>query len=135
MPSVTHPGREVPRHLTSQEIWRAIGKASFLVVRYVTPSGEPRWAGVVCTVIGQKLYVVTGQDSWKARHIAADDGRVAVTVPVRPVLDQLGSLLPKERRDAAAIIEIAPQGTFATYGVGMALASCATPTPPVPACP
>ena len=154
MPSVSHRGRAVPPQLSSQEVWRAIGKASFLVISYVTPSGEPRSAGVVYTVIDCKLYVVTAPDSWKARHIAVD-GRTAVTVPVRrggilsllapippatisfhatavvhppdappmrPVLEQLGSLLPKERRDSVAIIEITPQGTFATYGVGITLA-------------
>jgi hypothetical protein len=154
MPSVTRRGRAVPRHLSSQEVWREIDKASFLVISYVTPSDEPRSAGVMYTVIGQKLYIVTGPDSWKARHIAAD-GRVAVTVPVRrggvlsllapippatisfhgtaivhppdslavrPVLEQLGSLLPKERRDSVAILEITPQGGFSTYGVGIALA-------------
>ena len=154
MPGATQRSRAVPPQLSSREVWREIGKASFLVISYVTPSGEPRSAGVVYTVIGRKLYVVTGPDSWKARHIAAD-GRIAVTVPVRrggilsllapippatisfhataivhrpdapplrPVLEQLGSLLPKERRDSVAIIEITPQGTFATYGVGITLA-------------
>jgi hypothetical protein len=154
MPSVIQRGRAFPPRLSSQEVWREIGKASFLVISYITPSGEPRSAGVMYTVIGQKLYVVTGPDSWKTRHVAVD-GRVAVTVPVRrggvlsllapippatisfhgtaivhppdsppvrPVLEQLGSLLPKERRDSVAIIEITPQGTFATYGVGIALA-------------
>jgi hypothetical protein len=154
MPSVTRRGRAVPRHLSSQEVWREIDKASFLVISYVTPSDEPRSAGVMYTVIDRKLCVVTGPDSWKARHIAAD-GRVAVTVPVRrggvlsllapippatisfhgtavvhspdspalrPVLEQLGSLLPEERRESAALIEVVPVGTFATYGVGIAMA-------------
>jgi hypothetical protein len=124
-----------------------------------TPSGEPRSAGVMYTVIYRKLYVVTGPDSWKARHIALD-GRVAVTVPVRrggvlsllapippvtisfhgtaivhppdspavrPVLEQLGALLPRERRDSVAILESTPQGTFASYGVGIALARMRDP--------
>jgi hypothetical protein len=154
MPCVTLRGRAVPPRLSSREVWREIGKASFLVLSSVTPSGEPRSAGVVYTVLGQKLYVVTGPDSWKARHIAVD-GRVAVTVPVRrggvlsllapippatisfhgtaivhppdappvrPVLGPLGSLLPKERRDSVAIIEIAPADTFVCYGLRIALA-------------
>jgi len=154
MPSATRQSRTVPPRLSSQEVWREIGKASFLVLSYVTPSGEPRSAGVMYTVIGSKLYIVTGPDSWKARHIAAD-GRVAVTVPVRrggilsllapippatischgtaivhppgsptvrPVLEQLGSLLPQERRASVALIEVIPEGMFASYGVGVALA-------------
>jgi hypothetical protein len=154
MPRVTQRSRVDSTRLSGQEVWRELAKTSFLVISCVTPAGEPRSAGVVYTVIGQKLYVVTGPDSWKARHIAAD-GRVAVTVPVRrggvlsllapippttisfhgtavvrppdspavrPVLEQLGSLLPKERGDSVAILEIIPQGAFATYGVGVSLA-------------
>lgn len=154
MPSVTLRGRADSPRLSSREVWREIGKATFLVLSYVTPSGEPRSAGVVYTVLGQKLYVVTEPHSWKARHIAVD-GRIAVTVPVRrggvlsllapippatisfhgtaivhpadappvrPVLGQLGSLLPKERRDSIAIIEITPADTFVCYGIGIALA-------------
>jgi hypothetical protein len=37
----------------------------------------------------------------------------------RPILEELGSLLPAERRDSASIIEIVPQGTFVTYGIGV----------------
>ncbi len=39
----------------------------------------------------------------------------------RETLEELGSLLPPERRDAAAIIEIVPEGTFVTYGLGVPL--------------
>src|SRR5215468_12373103 len=68
--------------VTSAEVWRALAKASFAVVSYVTPGGEPRSSGVVCASAGKRLYAVVAADSWKARHIAAS-GRVAVTVPVR----------------------------------------------------
>lgn len=37
------------------------------------------------------------------------------------ILDELGSLLPAERRGAASVIEIVPQGAFVTYGVGVPL--------------
>ena len=39
----------------------------------------------------------------------------------RSILEELGSLLPPERRDAAAIIEIVPEGAFVTYGLGVPL--------------
>jgi hypothetical protein len=68
--------------LTSEQVWRALAKASFAVVSHVTPAGAPRASGVLYTVVGRRLYVVTGPDSWKARHIAIG-GRVAVTVPLR----------------------------------------------------
>ncbi len=40
---------------------------------------------------------------------------------VRPLLEKLGSLLPAERRTSASIIEIAPEGAFVTYGIGVSL--------------
>jgi hypothetical protein len=140
--------------LGSEQVWRAIRAASFLVLAYVTPSGEPRSVGVMFEVIGRKLYVVTGPESWKARHMAAD-GRAAATVlvrrggvlslllpippatisfhgtatvyppgaaAVRPVIEKMGSLLPEERREEVAVIELVPEGEFTTYGVGVPLA-------------
>ncbi|MFI6832566.1 pyridoxamine 5'-phosphate oxidase family protein [Kribbella sp. NPDC050241] len=68
------PSREV--------IWRQIAKASFAVLSYVTPNGEPRSSGVVYTSGRGRLYVAVAPDSWKALHIPAT-GQVAVTVPVR----------------------------------------------------
>jgi hypothetical protein len=72
----------IPARLTSEQVWRALAKASFAVVSYVTQTGEPRSSGVVYATAGRRLYVAVASDSWKARHIAAS-GRVAVTVPVR----------------------------------------------------
>jgi hypothetical protein len=144
----------ITSHLSSGEVWREIASGSFLVLSYVTPSGDPRSAGVMYKAIGRKLYIVTGAASWKARHIAAD-GRVAVTVPVRrggilslvapippatisfhatatvhapdspavrPIAGELGALLPPERQESVAIIEVIPDGTFTTYGIGVPLA-------------
>jgi Pyridoxamine 5'-phosphate oxidase len=79
--TLTGEGREEPR-LTSEQVWRGLAKASFAVLSYVTPAGEPRSSGVVYKAIGRRLYVGVAPDSWKAKHVAAA-GRVAVTVPVR----------------------------------------------------
>jgi hypothetical protein len=68
--------------LTSEEVWRALGKASFAVLGYVTPSGEPRSSGVMYRLVDRRLYVVVGSGSWKARHIGTN-GRVSVTALVR----------------------------------------------------
>jgi hypothetical protein len=38
-----------------------------------------------------------------------------------PLLEELGSLLPDQRRTSAAIIEIVPDGAFVTYGIGVSL--------------
>jgi Pyridoxamine 5'-phosphate oxidase len=145
-------GLEEPR-VTGEQVWRALTTASFAVLGYATPSGEPRSSGVVYKAVGRRLYVAVAPDSWKARHVAAS-GRVAVTVPVRrggmlslvvpippatvsfhaaavvhppgspgvrSILNELGSLLPAERRTSAAIIEIVPEGAFVCYGLGVSL--------------
>lgn len=68
--------------LTKDQVWHKIGKASFAVVSYVTPRGEPRSSGVVYKSLGRRIYFVVAPDSWKARHIAVT-GHVSVVVPVR----------------------------------------------------
>lgn len=80
-PTEGKAGRVTSR-LTSERVWHALAKASFAVVSYVTPAGEPRSSGVMYKAIGRRLYAAVAPDSWKARHVAAT-GRVAVTVPVR----------------------------------------------------
>jgi len=75
-------GKTVASPLTSEQVWRKVTKASFAVLSYVTPAGEPRSSGVVYKVVGRRLYVAVAPDSWKAKHVAAS-GRVAVTVMVR----------------------------------------------------
>src|SRR5262245_38728635 len=75
-------GGAVAARLTSERVWRALNRASFAVVGYVTPAGEPRSSGVVYATDHGRLYVAVAPGSWKARHIAVH-GHVAVTVPVR----------------------------------------------------
>jgi hypothetical protein len=52
-------------------------------------------------------------------------GKAMVHPPGSPaiddLLDHLGSLLPRERRRSASVIEIVPEGAFVTYGVGVPL--------------
>ena len=139
--------------LTNEQVWRAIVKASFAILGYVTPSGEPRSSGVIYKAVGRRLYVAVAPLSWKAKHIAATR-KVSVTVPVRrggvlslvaPIppatvsfrgsaivhpagspearsaLEELGDLEPPERRTTASVLEVIPEGTFLTYGVGVSL--------------
>jgi hypothetical protein len=81
--AVAGDGRQpTAARLTTEQAWQALAKASFAVLGYVTPSGEPRSSGLVYKTIGRRLYVAVAPDSWKAKHVAAS-GRVAVTVPVR----------------------------------------------------
>ena len=67
--------------VTTDLVWRQLQNASFAVIGYVTPAGEPRSSGVIYKAIGKRLYAVVAPDSWKARHIAARN-HVSVTVPV-----------------------------------------------------
>jgi hypothetical protein len=46
----------------------------------------------------------------------------------RPLLEELGALLPTERRASASIIEVIPEGAFVTYGLGISLAKMRDPT-------
>ena len=46
-----------PSRLTLEQVWRALGRASFAVLGYVTPDGEPRSSGVVYQVADRRLYV------------------------------------------------------------------------------
>jgi hypothetical protein len=136
----------------SDQVWGELGKASFAIVSYVTPAGEPRSSGVVYASEGRHVYLAVAPDSWKARQIA-DGQQVAVTVPVRrggllsllfpippatvsfharatvhpagsidlnSVSKKLVSLLPKDRR-ATTVLELVPEGTFLTYGIGVSL--------------
>lgn len=83
-PKVESPqrARTQESRLSSEQVWHELARASFAVVSYVTPAGEPRSSGVVYKTVGQRLVLVTAADSWKARQIKAG-GPVAVTVPVR----------------------------------------------------
>jgi hypothetical protein len=75
-------GQEAKVRTSCEQIWNGIRRASFAIISYVTPSGEPRSSGVVYGVSSRRLYVAVAPHSWKARQIA-DGQQVAVTVPVR----------------------------------------------------
>jgi hypothetical protein len=158
-PAAGDDARPMAARLTTEQVWHQIAQASFAVIGYVTPAGEPRSSGVAYKSIGRRLYVAVASDSWKASHIAASR-RVAVTVPVRrggipslvapippatvsfhataivhpagspqvrPLLKELGSLIPVERRTSACIIEILPEGAFLTYGLDVSLSKMRDP--------
>src|SRR5215831_11963872 len=80
--TVREQAGKTPPVLSSEQVWRAVARASFAVLSHVTPGGDPRSSGVVYKASGRRLVVAVAPGSWKARHVAAD-GRVAVTVPVR----------------------------------------------------
>ena len=67
--------------VTTEQVWHELEKASFAVIAYVTPQGEPRSSGVVFKALNRRVYIAVAPDSWKSRHIAAA-GQVSATVLV-----------------------------------------------------
>lgn len=68
--------------VASDQVWQALDKATYAVVGFVVPGGEPRSSGVVYALVDRHMYVVTAADSLKARRLK-DGQSLAVTVPVR----------------------------------------------------
>ena len=141
---------------TPGEIWTYIEKWPFAVLSYVTPKGEARAAGVMYTVSSRVLYVATGSDTWKARHIRSNPN-VSVTVTVqrlpvtvRPVPPAVITFPGKAKvvsfdevnADVRAkltkgldvpmgdhsVIQIMPVGRFVTYGIGVPVMKMRSPT-------
>lgn len=153
--SIHRSGRSGPAtktHASEERVWAELSKASFAILSFVTPKGEPRSSGVVYAIESRRFYCAVAPDSWKARQIR-DGQDLAVTVPVRrggllslvaPIppatvsfharaivhpagsLDvralspKLQSLLPRDRREAT-VLELVPEGSFLTYGIGVSL--------------
>ena len=85
-------------HPTTEQVWRDIARHIFGVLAWVTPAGEARSAGIVYTVADHRIYIVTGPETWKARHIAGNPHvSITVTVPKRV------PLMPWVKIPAAAI--------------------------------
>ena len=128
------------------EVWPYIEKWPFGVLSFVTPQGQSRSAGVMYKVKDRVLYVLTGPETWKARHIRANPNvSMTVTVqrlPIRvrqappavitfagtaSVLD-IEEVEPEMRRALTrsvddlpdmCVIKIVPCGNFVTYGIGI----------------
>ena len=100
------------KQLTSKDVWTAINKEMFAVLGMVTVRNQSRTAGIVYIVRDSKLYIGTGKESWKARHIAANP-HVSMTIPIAKRIP----LLPWIKIPAATI-------TFA--GIGRLLNSTET---------
>lgn len=67
--------------ITTEQVWKEINRELFCVLGMVTPRQEARTVGVVYLVRDRKLYIGTGKDTWKARHIRANPA-VSITIPV-----------------------------------------------------
>ncbi len=67
--------------LSSTQVWQAIEKELFAVIGMVTARQEARTVGVVYVAQQGKLYIGTGKDTWKARHICHNP-HISVTIPI-----------------------------------------------------
>jgi hypothetical protein len=67
--------------LSREIVWQEMQKELFAVLGMVTETGEARTIGVVYILQDQKLYILTGEDTWKARHIRQNPS-VSITVPI-----------------------------------------------------
>jgi hypothetical protein len=70
--------------LTPAQVWKAIEDEMFAVIGMVSARNQARTAGIVYVVRNRKLYIGTGRDSWKVKHIAHNpDVSVTVAIPKR----------------------------------------------------
>jgi hypothetical protein len=67
--------------LKAEQVWKVLEEELFGVLGMVTVHNEARTAGIVYVVRDHKLYIGTGRDTWKVRHIAANP-HVSMTVPI-----------------------------------------------------
>ncbi len=67
--------------LSSEIVWQELQKELFAVLGMVTTRGEARTTGVVYIVHERKVYILTGEDTWKARHVRQNQ-YVSITVPI-----------------------------------------------------
>lgn len=67
--------------LTSERVWKEIEKELFAVLGMVTARNESRTAGVVYIVKNGRLYIASGSDAWKVKHIAQNP-HVSITIPI-----------------------------------------------------
>lgn len=74
----------MPAPVTADLVWNEIEKRLFAVLSYVTPKAQARSAGIVYVVRDRTLYVGTGKESWKAKHIRLNPNvALNVTIPKR----------------------------------------------------
>lgn len=131
---------------TAEEVWPFIEKWPFAVLSFVTPKGESRSAGVMYQVRDRSLYVLTGSETWKARHIRHNPNvSVTVTIQRLPIrirqmppavitFSGIATVLDMDEIDTGlradltrgtgelpgnCVIRIEPSGRFVTYGIGI----------------
>jgi hypothetical protein len=67
--------------LTSERVWEEIEKELFAVIGLVTADNESRTVGVVYITRNHRLYIASGKETWKVKHIAQNP-HVSLTIPI-----------------------------------------------------
>ncbi len=66
---------------TTSNVWKAINEELFAILGMVTENNQSRTVGIVYIVQKNKLYIGTGLNTWKARHIK-ENSSVSMTIPI-----------------------------------------------------
>ena len=67
--------------LTTDLVWQKLKKELFGVLGMVTAKNEARTVGIVYIVNSRKLYIGTGRNAWKTRHVQQNPN-VSLTIPI-----------------------------------------------------
>lgn len=67
--------------LTPEKVWKEIDKELFAVLGLVTAKNESRTVGVVYVPRNGRIYIATGRDTWKVKHVAQNP-HVSLTIPI-----------------------------------------------------
>lgn len=67
--------------LATDQVWEVIEKELFAVLGMVNARNEARTVGIVYIVEDRKLYIATGRETWKERHIRRNP-HVSLTIPI-----------------------------------------------------
>jgi hypothetical protein len=71
----------MPNPATTSNVWESINKELFAILGMVTEDNQSRTVGIVYLVQDNKLYIGTGLQTWKARHIN-NNPSVSMTIPI-----------------------------------------------------
>jgi len=66
---------------STSNVWESINKELFAILGMVTEDNQSRTVGIVYLVQDNKLYIGTGLQTWKARHIK-NNPSVSMTIPI-----------------------------------------------------
>lgn len=68
-------------NLTREQVWEELGKQLFAVLGMVNAQNEARTIGMVYVARDYRIYMVTGQETWKVRYVQQNP-HVSITVPI-----------------------------------------------------